>query len=112
MTREQASEVIAMTLDKIATQIMGAEMMDNETRQGLEHTIRAFTMARTALRGPEWVRTVDRLPTAEDAGIDGMVAFCYRDNWDCFNRLEKWSDISPQKYTYWHRMLKAPRSEE
>lgn len=63
-------------------------------------------------RGLEWVRTVDRLPTAEDAGIDGMVAFCYRDNWDCFNRLEKWSDISPQKYTYWHRMLKAPRSEE
>lgn len=53
MTREQASEVIAMTLDKIATQIMGAEMMDNETRQGLEHTIRAFTMARTALRGPQ-----------------------------------------------------------
>ena len=60
----------------------------------------------------EWIKTTDRLPTKEDAGIDGFVAFCYRDEWDCFNRLEKWDEISPQKHTYWHRMLKAPEVEE
>jgi hypothetical protein len=103
MTREEAADVLS-------DMIYGLYPDDDITVD--EEKIGAVRLAIAALRGPEWVRTVDRLPTAEDAGIDGMVAFCYRDNWDCFNRLEKWSDISPQKYTYWHRMLKAPRSEE
>jgi hypothetical protein len=96
-----------------------ADMSREEAAREIDNTACCFSdkrfrdamhMAADALRG--WVKTADRLPTEADAGIDGMVAFCYRDNWDCFNRLEKWSDISPQKYTYWHRMLKAPRSEE
>ena len=60
----------------------------------------------------EWVETTERLPVKEDAGIDGMVAFCYRDEWDCFNRLEKWDEIKPQENTHWHQMLKAPEVGE
>jgi hypothetical protein len=71
MTREQASEVIAMTLDQIATQIMDAGEIDAETKQGLRLTVEAFTMARTALRSG-WVRTEDRLPENDDNWVIGL----------------------------------------
>lgn len=76
MTREQASEVIAMTLDKIATQIMGAEMMDNETRQGLEHTIRAFTMARTALREIDAMYATDNIGESTVETLKQACPYC------------------------------------
>ncbi len=58
-----------------------------------------------------WVKTLDRLPTAADANANGLVATCYRDEWDCFSRFEKWCDVCAVENLYWHRLLKAPEVE-
>lgn len=111
MTREQASEVIAMTLDQIATQIMDAGEIDAETKQGLRLTIEAFTMARTALRSG-WVRTADRMPTESDgeyviaqnkhgymAGPDVRLV-----DIELLNRLK-------EDFTHWMSLPKLPEAE-
>ena len=57
------------------------------------------------------MKTLDRLPTKADANANGLVATCYRDEWDCFSRFEKWCDVCAVENLYWHRLLKAPEVE-
>ena len=123
MTDKQANDITKEQAIRILHPDTRVEAIDDYEEAGnYEHAYdMAILMAIAALRGPqpdpdtkrclEWVETTERLPVKEDAGIDGMVAFCYRDEWDCFHRLEKWDEINPQKHTYWHKMLKAPEVE-
>jgi hypothetical protein len=118
MNREEAAGILSVMRDTLKKVYLVA--IDEERISALESAI-GYLLAEdnnVPVKQPdimislEWVKTTDRLPIKEDAGIDDLIAFCYRDEWDCFNRLEKWDEISPQKHTYWHRMLKAPEVEE
>ena len=72
-------------------------------------------MAIDALRGPEWVRTADRVPTKADANKWGNVAtvFYYITG---EARVVTWPwDLTaqePENYPYWMPLPKLPEEEK
>lgn len=61
-------------------------------------------------RGPEWVRTVDRLPAEADAGYNEEVVALYRDGDTETVGCDYWKYVAkhPEYFPYWMPMPKLP----
>ena len=97
--REQAAEV----LEKFQNGIYG-----HGGKVGL-----AIDIAIAALREPEWVRTVDRLPTEADAGVDEKILTIYDDGETRVMGTDYWAYVAmvPEMFPYWLPVPKLPEVE-
>ena len=107
MTREQAIEVL---ISRYNSGVIRSRTNDEEWR------LATYT-AIAALRGPEWVRTADRLPEAAD-GITGatgepeVLTICeFAHGW--FPEVIRVSKVvrMPKYYRYWMPMPEPPGGE-
>jgi hypothetical protein len=64
-------------------------------------------------RGPEWVRTADRLPTEADAGYNEEVVTFYRDTETEMVGCDYWKHVAkyPENFPYWMPLPKLPEVE-
>jgi hypothetical protein len=100
MTREEAAQVLRNLMDAVS-------FYDVYDWHDAEN---AFDVALDALRGPEWVRTADRLPTIDDARYDGYVLVANKNR---HYGVRYWSYLEDEIETcpYWMPLPKLPEVE-
>jgi hypothetical protein len=71
----------------------------------------AFEMAIAALRGPEWVRTVDRLPEGDEH--KEMLALYKGSNFILYDIVQiGWLRLHPEMYIYWTHLPEKPEAKD
>ena len=102
MTREEAAAV----LDAM---IFGTYPDDDITIEKIEMEAVRFAIA--ALRGPEWVRTADRLPDGNEH--DDVLGLYKGLDYLMYDIVQiGWLRLHPEMYVFWMRLPGKPEVEE
>ena len=98
MTRDQAAQI----LDGLH------ELLDIEDGKDWRVAVDALLLASAALRGPEWVRTADRMP--EDDNFQMLIVYISD---ECFIGARYVWEVKekPNKFQYYIPMPKLPEGE-
>jgi hypothetical protein len=106
MTREEAALIVK---DHAWGQANMLRMVDgDDSRANVLNE--AVEIVCNAIRGPEWVRTADRLPTIDDARYDGYVLVANKNR---HYGVRYWSYLEDEIETcpYWMPLPKLPEVE-